>query len=578
MDLYKQVLFALMFLLAVEQTCAASQLVIDQGPVELTDFNMGYLVDPSRTLTFEQARTQPFKETSNRTSLGTDARVAWYRLALMSASSADQKLFVHLPHAYHLRSVSIYQERDGELLRHEVLDLNQTAGSDLMYRGTVVFPLTLAAHQSTTLYVRSFSYSHQWFAAEIFDEQASRLALVSVNTDIALMVGMLLALVLYNALLYFATSNRENIYYSLYLISGLTWIALSYGLIASVFNGYGDAVFQLNMSLITMPIFLLLFMMAIFETKLFYPAEHRFLQGLIALLTATLVWSVFDISAALKPASSLAALMMLVTFSVSISLYRKGHPLAKYFLVGHSFFVLFNILAVLTYKGLLSPSYVSSHGVGIGIVLEALTLAFIISHRIKLLEDMRASQEDLKKQAATDPLTKLYNRRFFFPESDYLLELARQTRTPMSIVTLDIDHFKRINDSHGHACGDKVIMYLAKTLKEESRTVDLVARLGGEEFVVLLPGANLLEASQCAERIRLAVQALEVTVSIGENIQVTASIGVAEINIEQESIETALGRADRALYDAKKSGRNRVCQAEPVVMSGVQTLADQVTF
>ena len=91
MDLYKQVLFALMFLLAVEQTCAASQLVIDQGPVELTDFNMGYLVDPSRTLTFEQARTQPFKETSNRTSLGTDARVAWYRLALKNASSAEKK-------------------------------------------------------------------------------------------------------------------------------------------------------------------------------------------------------------------------------------------------------------------------------------------------------------------------------------------------------------------------------------------------------------------------------------------------------------------------------------------------------
>ena len=577
MDLYKQVLFAIIFLLAVEPTWAAPQLVIGQDPVELTDFNMGYLVDPSRTLTFEQARTQPFKETSNRTSLGTDARVAWYRLALNNTSNADQKLFVHLPHAYHLRSISIYQERDGELLRHELLDLNRTAGSDLMYRGTVVFPLTLAAHQSTTLYVRSFSYSHQWFAVEIFDEQASRLALVSINTDIALMVGMLLALVLYNALLYFATSNRENIYYSLYLISGLTWIALSYGLIASVFNGYGDAVFQLNMSLITMPIFLLLFMMAIFETKLFYPTEHRFLQGLIALLTATLVWSIFDISAALKPASSLAALMMLVTFSVSISLYRKGHPLVKYFLVGHSFFVLFNILAVLTYKGILSPSYVSSHGVGIGIVLEALTLAFIISHRIKLLEDMRASQEDLKKQAATDPLTKLYNRRFFFPESDYLLELARQTRTPMSILTLDIDHFKRINDSHGHACGDQVIMYLAKTLKEESRTVDLVARLGGEEFVVLLPGANLLEASQCAERIRRAVQALEVAASIGDNIQVTASIGVAEINITQESIETALGRADRALYEAKKSGRNRVCQAEPSMIPSVEVLADRVT-
>lgn len=577
MDLYKQVLFALIFLLAVTQTWAAPQLVIGQGPVELTDFKMGYLVDPSRALTFEQARAQSFKETGNRTSLGTDARVAWYRLALVNASNANRELFVHLPHAYHLRSVSIYQERDGKLLRHEPLDLNRAAGSDLMYRGTVVFPLTLAAQESTTLYVRSFSYSHQWFAVDVFDEQASRLALVSINTDIALMVGMLLALVLYNALLYFATSNKENIYYSLYLISGLTWIALSYGLVASVFNGYGDAVFQLNMSLITMPIFLLLFMMSIFETKLFYPTEHRFLQGLIALLTATLVWSVFDISAALKPASSLAAFMMLLTFSVSVSLYRKGHPLVKYFLVGHSFFVLFNILAVLTYKGMLSPSYVSSHGVGIGIVLEALTLAFIISHRIKLLEDLRASQEDLKKQAATDPLTKLYNRRFFFPESAYLLELARQAHTPISIVTLDIDHFKRINDSHGHACGDQVITYLAKTLKEESRTVDLVARLGGEEFVVLLPGANLLEASQCAERIRCAVQALNFAASIGVHIQVTTSIGVAEIDSTQESIETALARADRALYEAKKSGRNRVCQAEPAMISSVEALADRVS-
>ena len=577
MDLYKQVLFAFMLLLAAAQTRAAPEVVIDEHPIKQTDFRMGYFVDASHNLTFDQARAQPFNETGNRTSLGADARVAWYRLILRNASDTDQKLFIHLPHAYHLRSVEIYEERDGKLRQREQLNMNQAADSGLMFRGTLVFPLALPAQQSTTLYLRSVSYSHQWFAIDIYNERASRLALVSVNTDIALMVGMLLALVFYNALLYFATSNKENIYYSLYLISGLVWIALSYGLIASVFDGYGDAVFQLNMSLITMPIFLLLFMMSIFETKLFYPTEHRFLQALIALLAVTFIWSLFDISAALKPASSLAALMMLVTFSVSISLYRKGHPLVKYFLVGHSFFVLFNILAVLTYKGILSPTYVSSHGVGIGIVLEALTLAFIISHRIKLLEDMRASQEDLKKQADTDPLTKLYNRRYFFPESDYLLNLARSSRTSISIVTLDIDHFKRINDSHGHASGDKVIRLLAKTLKEESRTIDLVARLGGEEFVVLLPGANLMEAGQFAERIRCAVQALEVTSSIGENIQVTVSIGVAEIDTTQESIESALARADGALYEAKESGRNRVCQAEPAMVYSIEALVDRVS-
>ncbi len=151
--------------------------------------------------------------------------------------------------------------------------------------------------------------------------------------------GMMLALVFYNGLLYFATSKKENIYYSLYLISGLVWIALSYGLVAKAFNAYGDAVFVLNLSLITMPIFLLLFMMAIFETHEYFRTEHRVLQGMLALLVVTFVYGLFDIATALKPASSLAALMMVVTFSVSISLFRKGgHPLVKFFLVGHTFF------------------------------------------------------------------------------------------------------------------------------------------------------------------------------------------------------------------------------------------------
>ncbi|SDS98845.1 diguanylate cyclase [Halopseudomonas litoralis] len=574
MDLHRQLLFVLLLQLVTALAWAEPRVSVDQSQINLTEFRIGYHIDPSRTLTFEEVRTLPFNETGNRTSLGTDARVAWYKLILDNTSDVDQQLFVHLPHAYHLRSVDIYEERDGALVRSELLDLDQIADTDVMYRGTVVYPFTLPAEQSTTLYLRSFSYSHQWFAVEILDEYASRHGLVSINTDIALMVGMLLALVFYNGLLYFATSKKENIFYSLYLISGLVWIALSYGLIASVFDVYGDTIFKLNMSLFTMPIFLLLFMMAIFETKSYYPTEHRFLQGLIALLSGTLIWGFFDISAALKPASSLAAMMMVVTLSVGVSLHRKGHPLVKYFLLGHSFFVLFNGIAVLFYKGLIPPSYLSSHGVGIGIVLEALTLAFVISHRIKLLEDIRASQEELKKQAATDPLTRLYNRRFFFAEANYLLELAKGADTPVSVMILDIDHFKRVNDDYGHGCGDQVLTKLAQTLKEQSRSEDLIARFGGEEFVILLPGADLLEASRCAERIRIAVQALKMTAGVNETVQITVSLGIAEFDMEQESVESALTRADQALYHAKNDGRNRIYHAEPAVITTADLLAE----
>lgn len=571
MELHRQLLFALLLQLTAALAWAEPRVAVEQGQVNLTDFRVGYLVDPSQELTFDEVRVLPFTETGNRASLGTNARVAWYKLILDNTSAVDQPLFVHLPHAYHLKSVGLHEERDGVLVHSRLFDMNQLADADMMYRGTLVYPLTLPAEQSTTLYLRSFSYSHQWFAIEVLGGHASRHGLVSVNTDIALMVGMLLALVFYNGLLYFATSKKENIFYSLYLISGLVWIALSYGLIASVFDVYGDTVFKLNLSLFTMPIFLLLFIMAIFETKVFYPTEHRFLQGLVGLLVGTLIWGLFDISAALKPASSLATLMMVVTLSVGISLYRKGHPLAKYFLLGHSLFVVFNGIAVLFYKGLIPPNYLNSHGVGIGIMLEALTLAFVISHRIKLLENIRASQDELKEQAATDPLTKLYNRRFFFPQASYLLDLAKGAHTPVSVMMLDIDHFKRVNDGYGHACGDQVLIKLAKILKEQSRTGDLAARFGGEEFAVLLPGTGLQEAGRWAERLRTAVQALDIVISSNESLRVSISVGVAEVDVAQESLDSALHRADMALYQAKNRGRNQVCSAEPVLRQGLPT-------
>lgn len=559
MDLLKKLVLLTLFLLKANLVVAEPRLVIDQDPFSLNQFVMGYLVDDSQSLDYQQISTLPFSATGNRTTLGTSAQVTWFKIIVDNTSASQQQLFVHLPHAYHVRSVEFYQERDGRLVDQQSLDLDQAKDHPLMYRGTAVYPMTLAANQSATLYVRSHAYSHQWFAIEVLDEQASRRALIGINSDIAMMVGMLLALVFYNGLLYFATSKKENIFYSLYLISGLLWIALSYGLIASVFDVYGNAVFKLNLSLITMPIFLLLFMMSVFETKGFYPTEHRFLQALLILLTGTLLWGLVDISAALKPASSLAALMMLVTFSVSISLYRKGNPLVRYFLIGHSFFVAFNGIAVLFYKGIIAPTYLSSHGVGIGIVLEALTLAFIISHRIKILEDIRASQEELKKQASTDPLTKLYNRRFFFSEADFQLELAKNKRTPLAVLAIDIDHFKQVNDLHGHSCGDQVIVSIAKTLKKHSRAKDLVARFGGEEFVVLLPEADLQEANRCAERLRLAIQALTIRASNNELVHATVSIGIAQVMLDEDSIEAALNRADKALYRAKHNGRNRLC-------------------
>jgi len=254
--------------------------------------------------------------------------------------------------------------------------------------------------------------------------------------------------------------------------------------------------------------------------------------------------------------------MMTVTLSVSVSLLRKGHPLAKYFLVGHTLFVIFNALAVLFYKGLIEPSYLASHGTGLGIMLEALMLAFIISHRIKILEDIRASQEELKEQASTDPLTSLHNRRYFSTEAEFLLALCREQKRPMAVMIADIDHFKRVNDTWGHPVGDRVIVRIAQTLKSCCRSRDLLARFGGEEFVILLPDADLQQAALCAERIRATVATTAFQMGDGDTAHVSLSIGVALVDVEHDSIQSALDRADQALYTAKQDGRNRVAISE----------------
>ncbi len=561
--------FVMMLIFAAQHTYASHPAVlIDSHDVNLTHFQMSYFIDHSEALSFEEVRAQAFTPSPNQISLGTNAKTTWTQVEIKNLTDQPRRLFLHQPQAYHNRQLVLYEQQT-EGYKQQQLEMDTAANSPLMYRGSAIFEFWLDARESKRLYVKSVSFSHQWFSLLILDEDHSRRALqgIGAHNDIALMVGILLALVIYNFLLYFSSNKKENIFYSLYLISGAIWVALSYGLLASLFNIYGADTLRMHLSLISMPVFLILFMMDIFQTGKHHLREHRFLQCILLLLVLNFVYGLFDIVPALRHTSSLAALMMLVTISVTISLLRKGNPLAKYFLFGHSLFVIFSGVAVLFYKGIIGFNYISSHGVGIGIMLESLMLAFIISYRIKMLEDIKASQDELKLLAVTDPLTRLYNRRYFYTEANYLFEQARKTGMPLALLIIDIDRFKAINDGYGHQVGDQVIVALSDLLRLKSRKGELIARFGGEEFVMLLPNTSEEKAQQRAEQIRAAAQSLNLDQQ-GDNLSFTISIGGVEIDSERETIDTAINLADIALYEAKNTGRNCVrfseCQLTPL--------------
>ena len=192
---------------------------------------------------------------------------------------------------------------------------------------------------------------------------------------------------------------------------------------------------------------------------------------------------------------------------------------------------------------------------------------------LEMMDKLRKSQDEVNKQntelkrlATRDPMTNCLNRRSFFERMEKAFTLAQSEKNPLGRVMVDIDHFKKINDEHGHGIGDKVLKMVAKLLESKFGNKDSICRYGGEEFCVLLPGTGLDKAIEIAQEVRSTIESYA-TMGIETKgpLTVTASIGVAAI--EQGATEPGklVDQADKALYQAKETGRNRVEQWSPAL-------------
>jgi diguanylate cyclase (GGDEF)-like protein/PAS domain S-box-containing protein len=176
---------------------------------------------------------------------------------------------------------------------------------------------------------------------------------------------------------------------------------------------------------------------------------------------------------------------------------------------------------------------------------------------IRDITERKATEARLLELATTDGLTGLFNRRRFMELAEAELGRARRYRRPMTMLMMDIDHFKRVNDTHGHDVGDEVLRELARVSRAALREPDILGRLGGEEFGVLLPETADGPALEVAERLRRAIENTPIATAAGE-LRITVSIGAAASDTDGESVAGLLKRADVALYEAKQAGRNRV--------------------
>jgi diguanylate cyclase (GGDEF)-like protein len=203
-------------------------------------------------------------------------------------------------------------------------------------------------------------------------------------------------------------------------------------------------------------------------------------------------------------------------------------------------------------------------GTIISILIGAFTLKKVLkSHqaRINIDSDLRKANKRLQELASTDSLTGVLNRRAFMKEAMNKFDLAKRYQRPLSLLMLDVDHFKKVNDTYGHQTGDHVLTQLSAVMKDSLRSTDIISRIGGEEFAIILPETSLEKTIEFTERLLNTIRNTKINVEPDTSFNITVSIGVATVPPVSSGLDAVMKKADDALYKAKSEGRDRCCGA-----------------
>lgn len=378
------------------------------------------------------------------------------------------------------------------------------------------------------------------------------------NYTYGALYGFLLALIAYNALLYAGLRERSHIDYAIYLG---TFILLN---VAYTGHGYAllwtdDSGFQRYVILVLMIMFGCAgtrFAARFLALRQHAPALARwtwlYCASGFALMLAAIATDRQDLAALL--AFVFALLFVFGVVALGVLAVRRRLDTAWYFLAAVGWGMCGALVTNLAVWGILPYNTWTYRALEIGVLLEATLLALAVTHHVRVQQRARQTAEEL---ARVDPLTGLFNRRAFIEQGEQALATAERSDRPLSLVILDIDHFKSINDTFGHAVGDLAIQGVARLLQDTCRRGDVVARWGGEEFILLLPETNRSQATFLAERLRQKIE--ETPVRTGATaITLTASMGVAARD-RHASLDALVSEADGQMYRAKECGRNRVC-------------------
>ena len=523
-----------------------------------------FLSKPGNKITTAQQALTAFNEgkfienTANRVSFGFTEEVLWAVLPIQTDPAAEDGLssVIEIDNAW-LDVVDVFFISGDRLVRQESLG-DTAAKSGRAYNARMPSVSHVFAAGNTFVVFRFISQDPMTIPIYISSENSKKNVMLENAYFYGFLYGALLILLVYNLVLYTYLRERRYLLYSCYL---LAFTAFNF-----TYTGHGYWWIWGEMPSLQqwlMPALMLCYITAgvtftieYLNVKKYLPslfAKRKFIYaGLLALAVVMLAYGSqqFAIMAQLVILTTLSLWMLLI----GVMCYKNGNVLAAFFVPAIALGTGGATVSSLATWGVVPYSQWAFRGIELGMLLEMSLLSVSLGFNFKEVYKARLSAEFTSR---IDPLTNLYNRRAFTQLVYPIWELGVRKKQRMSIVIIDLDWFKQINDEFGHDAGDGVLELVAKTIKARVRSSDLVFRWGGEEFLLFLPDTNVSDAKALAETLRMSVE--EVT---SKSItKVTTSIGVSAFNA-QESVDTKIEGlikvADEALYVAKHKGRNCV--------------------
>ncbi|SEQ50125.1 diguanylate cyclase (GGDEF) domain-containing protein [Amphritea atlantica] len=585
-------LVVLLLVLLISTFCQAQPLIhLSSSMADVsTGMSVRYLEDADHAYTLEQVRREPQASRfaplpDGKSNFGVSGSGFWLRIDLKNSGDEPLVSLLEVVHP-HWDHVTFYT--DGGAV--------QSGGDHLPIANRAVaaesnlYPVTTPSGGVQRVWVH-LSYNQPglaetklslWTPDEFAQHYAKRYFLIGS------FIGMGVLVVFYNLLIGYSTRMPEYIWYTLYIMAAMMALLANTGLgYRYLWQGSTEFV-----DLAPILFSLLTLVLATQFTRSFLNTRgsqniDRLLQSLFVFAALAMLCYLFGERGYALKLTLLYALATVLFPLIGIWRYKKGRSDARFYVLGWSVWSLAMLIAVTRNVGLIPADFVTNFSPPLGFCIEGVLLSLALADRInylkqqkeaaellhithlqqeqeeleRLVSERTAALEQAMKQAEllaqTDSLTGVLNRRAFYELGEKELERARRYQTPLAVVMIDLDMFKQINDNHGHATGDRVLIAAINLLQTLTRSADLFGRIGGEEFALLMPQTHLHEAAELAERLRAALEGLEVCVA-ALTVRVTASFGVAAIDVSNESLAEAMGRSDEALYRAKAHGRNCV--------------------